>query len=171
MRSWITDLNGDGRQDIVYSDCDTGYSHVYWVESHGDDRWERHALDDPPGHPDTGSFHSLGVADFDLDGDLDVFAAEQEDPDTYMEADGLLPMKPGGLEERGVIWENLGPVESPRFVPRVIHEGRPGWHDTVVVDFDGDGDMDLVTKVWNTGGRPYHVDLWRNDNPASEGER
>ena len=33
-----------------------------------------------------------------------------------------------------------------------------------VVDFDGDGDTDLVSKVWNSGGRPYHADLWRNDN-------
>ena len=32
-----------------------------------------------------------------------------------------------------------------------------------VGDFDGDGDPDLVSKVWNTGGRP---DLWRNDNPG-----
>ena len=60
----------------------------------------------------------------------------------------------------------MGTPGSPRFTPRVVHEGRPGWHDTVVVDFDGDGDMDLISKVWNTGGRPYHLDLWRNDNPG-----
>jgi len=35
-----------------------------------------------------------------------------------------------------------------------------------VGDFDGDGDTDLISKVWNTGGRAYHADLWRNDNPA-----
>ena len=104
------------------------------------------------------------VGDFDGDGDLDVFAGEQEDPDTYMVENGLVPMKPEGLEERGVVWENVGTTAAPRFVPRVIHRGRPGWHDTVGVDFDGDGDTDLVSKVWHTGGRPYHVDLWRNDN-------
>ncbi|MCG6927484.1 MAG: VCBS repeat-containing protein, partial [Acidobacteria bacterium] len=166
MRSWIVDLNGDGRQDIVYSDCDTGYGHVYWVENLGQDRWERHPLEDPPGSADTGSFHSLAVADLDRDGDLDVFAGEQEDPDTYMVKDGLQPMKPQGLEERGVVWENEGIPGSPRFTPRVIHQGRPGWHDTALVDFDGDGDLDLISKVWNTGGRPYHLDLWRNDNPG-----
>ena len=165
MRAWIVDLNGDGRQDIVYSDCDTGYGHVYWVENLGGDGWERHPLEDPAGQPDTGSFHSLGVADLDRDGDLDIFAGEQEDPDTYMVKDGLVPMKPEGLEERGVVWENVGTTRSPFFTPVVIHQGRPGWHDTVLVDFDGDGDADLVSKVWNTGGRRYHADLWRNDNP------
>jgi hypothetical protein len=148
---------------------------VYWVENRGGGAWERHRLEDPPGQADTGSFHSLGVADFDGDGDPDVFAGEQEDPDTYMEEDGLLPMKPPGLRERGVIWENVGSVEAPLFTPRVIHEGRPGWHDAVLVDFDADGDPDLLSKVWNTGGRPYHADLWRNDNPqcglSGEGSR
>jgi hypothetical protein len=171
MRAWIVDLNNDDRQDIVYSDCDTGYGHVYWVENLGTGRWQRHRLDDPPGSVDTGSFHSLAVADLDLDGDLDVFAGEQEDPDTYMVADGLVPMKPEGLEERGVVWENVGTAGAPHFVPLVIHRGRPGWHDTVAVDFDSDGDLDLVSKVWNTGGRPYHVDLWRNDNAGCGGAR
>jgi len=166
MRAWIVDLNDDGRQDIVYSDCDTGYGHVYWVENLGPGRWQRRRLDDPPGGPDTGSFHSLAVVDLDLDGDLDVFAGEQEDPDTYMVENGRVPMKPAGHQERGVVWENVGTSSAPRFVPRVIHQGRPGWHDTVAVDFDGDGDADLVSKVWNTAGRPYHVDLWRNDNPG-----
>jgi hypothetical protein len=169
MRSWVADLNADGRQDIVYSDCDTGYGHVHWVENLGGGKWARHRLEDPPGGADTGSFHSLGVADFDLDGDLDVFAGEQEDPDTYMVAEGRLPMKPPGLRERGVVWENVGTPTAPRFTPKVFHEGRPGWHDTVLVDFDRDGDIDLVSKVWNTGGLPYHLDLWRNDNPSCRG--
>ncbi|MBN2130565.1 MAG: VCBS repeat-containing protein, partial [Sedimentisphaerales bacterium] len=61
MRSWITDLNGDGHNDIVYSDCDTGWSHVYWVENLGKAaRWKRHALADPPTAdgdvPGSGSF-------------------------------------------------------------------------------------------------------------------
>ena len=168
MRCWVADINHDGVKDIVYSDCDTGHSHVYWVENSGKGTaWVRHQLDDPPTAEGdvtgTGSFHSLGVADFDRDGDLDIFAGEQEDPDTYMEAQGKLAMKPRGLKERGVIWENFG-SRVPKFTPVVIHVDNPGWHDAVLADIDGDGDTDIVTKVWNKDGETYHADYWRNEN-------
>jgi hypothetical protein len=125
---------------------------VYWVENLGKGaRWERHLLPDPPTAtgdvPGTGSFHSLGVADFDSDGDLDIFAGEQEDPDTYMESSGKLAMKPRGLKERGVFWLSSGGAK-PAFNP-----------------VDGDGDIDLVSKVWNKDGAAYHADYWRNDTP------
>ena len=163
MRVWVADLDGDGDNDVVYSDCDTGFSHVYWVENGGKGRhWGRHRLPDPPGDTRTGSFHSLAVADFDRDGRLEVFAGEQEDPDTYMTSKGLLPMKPPGLKERGVIWARAkGPDVT--FTPIVIHEDNPGWHDAVVFDVDRDGDADIVSKVWNAEGPKYHVDFWRND--------
>ena len=164
MRVWVADINGDGKNDIVYSDCDTAYSHVYWVENLGrGERWVRHRLPDPPGNSLTGSFHSLAVADFNHDGRLEVFAAEQEDPDTFMVKDGLNPMKPEGLKERGVIWVNTG-SRDVEFQPTVLSEGRPGWHDAVIGDVNGDGSIDIVSKVWNADGPNYHVDYWRNDS-------
>jgi hypothetical protein len=163
MRVWVADINSDGANDIVYSDCDTGFSHVYWVENKKAGKsWIRHQLPDPPGDSRTGSFHSLGVADFNQDGTLEIFAGEQEDPDTYMTGNGLLPMKPPGLKERGVIWIRLKGT-APLFKPVVIHEDNPGWHDAVLVDVDADGDIDIVNKVWNADGPAYHMDFWRND--------
>ena len=169
IRSWVADLDRDGQNDIVYSDCDTGSSHVYWVRNEGKGtRWTRFALPDPPTSPGsvpgTGSFHSLGVADFNGDGRLDIFAGEQEDPDYFehWKKQGKLPMKPKGLKERGVIWVNSG-TTPPTFQPQVIHEGNPGWHDACLGDVDGDGDIDIVSKVWNKDGPTYHADYWRND--------
>lgn len=114
IKAWIADVNNDGKNDIVYSDCDTSGGHVYWVEKKKGDgtTWTRYQLEDPLTRagdvPGTVSFHSLGVADFNQDGYLDIFAGEQEDPDTYMEDNGLIAMKPRGLKERGVIYYNQG---------------------------------------------------------------
>lgn len=164
IRSWVADLDGDGRNDIVYADCDTGYSHVYFVKNEGGGlQWTRNQLPDPPEEkdvPGTGSWHSLAVADFNADGRPDIFAGEQEDPDDWK--NGKLPMKPKGLRPRGVFWLNQG-SNKPAFAPHVIHEGNPGWHDVVLVDVDGDGDLDLVSAIWKKDGPAYHADFWRND--------
>ena len=171
IRSWVADVNGSGRADIVYADCDTGNGHVYWVENlGGGESWALHPLADPEGatgvphahDANTGSWHSLAVADFNGDGRLEIFAGEQEDPDTMMTDWGRVPMKPAGLKERGVLWVRSDKDEVD-FEPVVIHEGRPGWHDVVVGDIDGDGDLDLVSKIWNADGPNYSVDYWRND--------
>ena len=173
-RTWVMDLDRDGQNDIVYSDCDTGSSHVYWVKNEGKrTKWTRFPLPDPPTSPGnvpgTGSFHSLGVADFDKDGDLDIFAGEQEDPSAFAHwaKQGKLPMKAKGLKERGVIWINSG-SKPPTFTPQVIQEDNPGWHDACLGDVDGDGDIDIVTKIWQKDGPTYHADYWRNDSVAGK---
>ena len=79
-----------------------------------------------------------------------------------MTDNGLLPMKPPGLKERGVIWVKTA-SKTVQYEPLVIQADNPGWHDVVVFDADGDGDPDMVSKVWNADGPSYHVDYWRND--------
>lgn len=166
IRAWVADMDGDGWNDIIYSHCDTGGSHVYWVKNRGKgEDWLAVQLPDPPTREgdveETGSFHSLGVADFNLDGYPDIFAGEQEDPDTYMESSGKVAMKPRGLRERGVIWYHNGSA-IPEFTPEVIQLDNPGWHDAQLGDVDGDGDTDIVSKIWNADGPAYHLDYWNN---------
>ena len=155
-RSWIVDLDGDGDADIVAAHGDQQNSAVAWLENDGEL---------PPGFtvryfpnraPGTrGSFHSLAVADFDLDGDLDVMTAEQEDPT-------IAPLGVDG--PRWFVFENLGGSE---FVERVIFDGGLGGHDILVGDVDGDGDPDVVSKIWkrradNANGGRFHADFFEN---------
>ncbi len=77
FRSWVTDLDSDGDNDIVYTDCDVAYSKGYWIENKGNELFQRNDL--PSLGDSTGSFHSLVVADFYGDGDPDIFSGEQED--------------------------------------------------------------------------------------------
>ncbi len=84
-----------------------------------------------------GSFHSLAVADFNGNGHWDIFTAE-------LEATNLLPQE---ANPRWFIWENSG-GENPRFVERVIFDGRLGGHDAVIGDVDGSGNIDICSKFW-----------------------
>jgi VCBS repeat protein len=165
-RSWVADIDADGENDIIFSDCDTRNGHVYWCRNEGGGKnWVSHLLPDPPTRPGdvpgTGSWHSIGVADFDNDGDLDIFAGEQEDS-TMSDQEPRLSMKPKGLKERGVIWLNDG-ADDPSWTIHIIHLDNPGWHDARLGDVDGDGDTDIVTKIWNKDGEHYTADYWRND--------
>jgi hypothetical protein len=155
IRSWVADLDSDGDNDIVYADCDVEGSKGFWIRNKRNGHKFEQNLLPSPGDP-TGSFHSLAVADFDIDGDLDIFTGEQEDPDPLM--------KPAGLKERGFFWENTGKKGKPGFRVRVIHTDNPGWHDVQAGDADGDGDTDLASKVWNKDDAFYHADYW--ENPA-----
>jgi len=167
MRCCLVDLDKSGDLDIIYSDCDTSGSHVYIVKNLGHGHsWQRIQLPDPAGNPETGSFHSLIVADFDQDGVFEIFSGEQEDPDHYMEAYGRRAMKPLGLHERGIMWR----MENGTYMPFVIHEGKPGWHDAVAGDITGNGCLDIISKVWKTDGSRCHLDFWRNDIKSGEYE-
>ncbi len=156
-RSWVADMDGDGDPDIVMADCDQQDSGALWLENNGrkPPAFTAHRL--PITAPGTrGSFHALVVADFDLDGDLDVFAAEQEDP-------SLLPV---GAPPRWYVWENLD-GRAGRFAERIVLDKRLGGHDVLPADVDGDGDIDLLSKVWhlwkeNANRGRFHADWLEN---------
>jgi hypothetical protein len=157
-RSWIVDLDGDGDNDIVVADSDGQNSGLAWLDNNGKKPpyfSARYFANRAPGT--RGSFHSLRMADFDGDGDLDILAIEQEDP----------AIPPVGATPRWLLFENLSEGRTVRFEERVIFEGRLGGHDAMVVDVDGDGDLDIVSKIWavwsgNANGGKAHADWMEN---------
>ena len=143
LRSWITDLDKDGDQDIVMVDCDQQASRIAWLESTGGASltFTTHFLP-MRAVGIRGSFHSLFVGDMDNDGDEDILTCDQED-------NTLLPE---GADPRWYIWENVSKGSDIKFDEKVILNIKLGGHDDLVGDVDGDGDLDIYSKVWH----PWH---------------
>jgi hypothetical protein len=153
-RCVIVDIDRDGRKDLVMTENEIRAGKVAWLRNlDGKGReWKvTHlpAADDAP----RGAYHSLAVTDFDLDGDVDVFTVEMEHI-------------AGTRQPRWFIWENAD-GKGGAFVERVILDNRLGGHEAVVGDVDGDGDIDVASKLWqprrdNANGGRNHADFVEN---------
>ena len=153
-RCAVCDINRDGKNDVVLADAEISGAKIVWLEN-ADGRgltWKRHELP----HSDTdarGAYHSLAVADFDKDGDLDIFSCEME-------------WVAGARQPRWFIWENVD-GKGEKFVERVILDAGLGGHEAVVGDVDGDGDSDICSKLWiprkdNANEGRNHADFLEN---------
>jgi hypothetical protein len=153
-RCRVVDIDKDGHNDLVMTDNEIAGGKIAWL--HNDDgkglRWTVHPL--VTGDPaKRGAYHSLAVADFDGDGDDDIFTVEMEHI-------------PGDRQPRWFIWENVD-GKGANFVERVILDNRLGGHEAVVGDVDGDGDIDICAKLWdprkdNANGGRNHADYLEN---------
>jgi hypothetical protein len=123
------DLDGDGDNDIAMHTHWGG--NIAWMEN-ADGKgtmWVPHMIA-PNGNvqPKT-NLHGLLIADFDNDGDADIFIAQNQ----------------GNI----YIYENTG---NRTFVEHVVANG-PG-HEARVADVDCDGDLDIVAKPWGNPAEP-----------------
>jgi|GEM_PF-281387 len=142
-RALLCDLNRDGRPDVVLAAAD-GPEGVAWFacpENPAFDYWSV----TPVGSQGFSGFASLAAGDFDADGDVDIFAAEDragEDPDRMVLFDNS-----GGTAS---VWlETAGPIT--------------GAHRAAAADLDRDGDLDLAgTNRGGDGGAPVDLRLWEN---------
>jgi len=148
------DLDRDGDRDLVMTENEIKSGRIGWLENLDGKggAWKLHEL--PQGDPAArGAYHSLVVADFDKDGDPDIFSCEME---------GI----PGDRPPRWFIWENRD-GKGGQFIEHVILDAGLGGHLVVAGDVDGDGDLDLVGKLWrprkdNANEGRNHVDLLEN---------
>ncbi len=130
IKTWVCDMDKDGDADVVEAEADCTDSRVFWFENRGTGKtWQCRLLS--AGHTKQ-DFHSLAVADFDNDGDLDVFS-------------GGGPLSQEVYE--WFIWENLD-GKGGRWKEHMILRGKR-CHEAKAADVDRDGDIDICTKPWH----------------------
>lgn len=133
----VADIDGDGRNDIVYGPMeDTGRKFAWYSPAEPDaSSWTEHLITPDP---IPAGIHSLQVADMDGDGRLDVVTARMHDhqPSTVS------------------VWVNGG---DGTWTERVL--ATTGLHNLRLADVDGDGDLDIFGA--NYVGTPP-VRLYRN---------
>ncbi|MFC5973895.1 FG-GAP repeat domain-containing protein [Halomarina salina] len=136
----VADLDGDGEPELLLSEGDaplygTHPGRVGWFDYDGE-TWTEHLLADELYCP-----HSLQVGDLTGDGHQDVLVGEMahrhnDDPVLY-----AFVNRGDGTFDRQVVAEG---VET---------------HEAKLVDVDGDGHLDVVSKSY---GPRKHVDVWYN---------
>lgn len=129
-RVFVVDMDGDGDMDVIQCEANNPESRLVWhenVDSKGIN-WYMH----PIATQTEQDMHSLCVADFDNDGDLDVFT-------------GGGPMT-SELYKRSVIYENTEGTGEKWAAHEILFKTENT--DAVAADVDGDGDIDICSKTW-----------------------
>jgi len=136
---YLLDINGDGRKDLL-----TAMAHDYglaWYEQGADGNWTQHVIDSS-----WSQGHAAQLVDINGDGHLDLVIGKR-----YFAHNGN---DPGERDPLGLYWYEWrklpngnaqnGGVEWIRHI--VDYGGRMGGGvQTVAVDIDGDGDIDLIS--------------------------
>ena len=136
IKVWVCDLDGDGDLDIVEAEADTVDARVFWFENRGGAKdWTGHLVSADHTNQD---FHSLALADFDSDGDIDVFS-------------GGGPLTKGPC--KWFIWENAD-GKAGTWKEQLIFSGKE-CHEAKGADVDGDGDIDICSKPWKGDEHVY----------------
>ena len=148
----IGDIDGDGQPEAVMTESEIGPARLAILSPKEQNRvWSADVVLDRD--LDLRALHSLEIVDLNGDGRPEIFAAEMENGKT----DGIAS-KPK--------WLALSSSGSGGWTTEVLLDANLGTHSAASGDFDGDGRLELVGKVWranavNGNDGRNHIDWLR----------
>jgi hypothetical protein len=133
----IADLDGNGKGDVIvteerYPGFDPDAQMVLFVQKDSY-RWNKRVI------VTQHSMNNLDAGDVDQDGDIDIVTAEHK-----------------GDTLKTELWLNNGRAV---FSSSIIDTGKESHLGTKLVDIDNDGDLDLISAVWD---RHQYIHIWLN---------
>ena len=137
----ITDINGDGSNDIVVAPSESANERFSWYEAADpiNGPWTEHIID-----PLTSYFHTFKAFDMDDDGDLDLVTAEMHqstDPD-----------------EISVYFNNGKAMSWSQLIV-----AASGGHNIRVGDIGSDGDYDIYGANWSDAApNSAVIEIWES---------
>ena len=144
-QSAVADIDKDGSSDIVLAGEESSDGMAWYKREPATDKWIKHKI------AATGyeGVHSLQVADFDRDGDLDVFCAEMHQSG-YIKA-----QEPHKI----TVFENYD-IKTNDWKEHII--ATTGSHNARVGDINGDKYPDIVGSNWNNRLQEYPLkaEVW-----------
>ncbi len=166
----VADMDGDSDLDPVAVSWDD--SGIHWWENMGDGQFEEHAVTD-----DLPEGHTIDLADYDDDGDIDILCAAFNSGFFWFENDGDAQFSEhliGGVGRgttcilgrdldtdgdcdvigvcyaaNSIYWYEDGETQT------TVVSGLGGAHWIDVADFDGDGDNDIICAAYLQGTVEY----------------
>lgn len=127
----FADINQDGKPDLVQADSYMSNGRLIWLLKQDTKgmTWFMNKIDLATKQ----EIHSLLVADFDNDGDLDIFIGGSGKPDDF--------------HVRSFIYENVDGKGKEWKKHEILTDKE--CFDARAADVDGDGDIDICGKPWN----------------------
>lgn len=132
---WVYDVNGDGLNDVIYSN---GHNYgLFWMEQKknnaGRRTWVRHVIDDS-----YSQIHNLLLVDLNGDGKPEILAGKR-----YR---GHSENDPGSFDPLAIYYYDMEVGKEPKFTRHTVAYNAIAGAGTqfVVQDMDGDGDLDIV---------------------------
>ena len=147
-QSVVADLDKDGRSDVILASEESFDGAAWYNWDIAQKKWIKHQI--APAQIYSG-LHSLRLADFDGDGDMDIFTAE-------MSMSGYIKQVP---PHKVAVFENID-IQKNEWREHIVSE--TGSHNAHVGDINGDGLPDIIGNNWNNRMKEYPLkaEVWIN---------